>query len=303
MDSITDTNIQENISSKKLKIKTILFIILVVLFFYFFLSNNKYDKDMIIHVSSGQSIDSVSSVLIENNIIKNDFIFKFFVKLFGQKGIISGDYLIKKDSAVWTVAWQLSLGKHGVEPVKVTFREGIDNEEIALTLLGKIASFEKDVFLSMTKDKQGYLFPDTYFFYNLDTTEEIINKISSNFERKIKNLDSNIKQNGKSLSDIIIMASILEGEAKGKEDASMISGILWKRISIGMPLQVDIDKSTYTEKGLPDKPLNNPGLLSINASINPINSKYLYYLHDKDGNVHYAINYEEHKININKYLK
>lgn len=99
------------------------------------------------------------------------------------------------------------------------------------------------------------------------------------------------------------MASILEGEAKGKEDIGLISGILWKRISLGMPLQVDVDRSTYEKKGFPVAPLNNPGLMSINASLNPIASKYLYYLHDKNGKVHYATSYEEHKRNINNYLK
>ena len=70
-----------------------------------------------------------------------------------------------------------------------------------------------------------------------------------------------------------------------------------------MPLQVDIDKSTYLEKGLPEKPLNNPGLLSIRAAINMENSSYLYYLHEKNGNVHYAVSFDEHKRNISKYLK
>jgi UPF0755 protein len=99
------------------------------------------------------------------------------------------------------------------------------------------------------------------------------------------------------------MASILEGEANGNLDAPTISGILWKRISLGMPLQVDVDKKTYREKGLPQNPLNNPGLVSIKAAIKPEKSNYLYYLHDKGGIVHYAVTFEEHKQNINKYLK
>ena len=99
------------------------------------------------------------------------------------------------------------------------------------------------------------------------------------------------------------MASILEGEANGKEDIYIISGILWKRINLGMPLQVDVDKSTYKEKGLPSEPLNNPGLLAIKAAMAPESSVYLYYLHDEDGVVHFARSFEEHKKNINDYLK
>jgi UPF0755 protein len=275
-----------------------------VVFLCYFLSAPFSSEDITIHISSGQSINSVSLELENKNIIRNDFTLKFFIKLLKKgTGIIVGDYLIKKDSPVYIVAWQISRGHHKIEPIKVTFREGLTNEQLVIILADKIAFFPKGLFLSKVNNKQGYLFPDTYFFFPLDTVDEIIEKLSNNFNNKIKNLSSSINSSNKSLSEIIIMASILEGEAGGKEDVGIISGILWKRISLGMPLQVDIDKSTYTTKGLPLKPLNNPGLSSIEASINPINSPYLYYLHDKNGKVYFAKNFEEHKQNINKYLK
>jgi len=284
---------------------TFLVISFIFLFFlYYFLSAPFGNKDVIFHVSSGQSISSISLELENKNIIRNDFTLKFFIKLLKSgKGIISGDYLIKKNSPVWIVAWQLGRGHHNIEPIKITIREGLNSEEIANLLADKLSGFRKDSFLTLGDDKQGYLFPDTYFFFPLDTVEEIIEKLSNNFDNRIKNLNISINSSGKSLSDIIIMASILEGEASGKEDIAIISGILWKRIKLGMPLQVDIDISTYTTKGLPLKPLNNPGLLSINASINPVNSSYLYYLHDKNGKVYFAKSFEEHKRNINNYLK
>ena len=99
------------------------------------------------------------------------------------------------------------------------------------------------------------------------------------------------------------MASILEKEAKGDNDAPYISGILWKRINIGMALQVDAAPVTYDEAGLPSKPICNPGLVSIKAAINPKNSSYLFYLHDDDGQVHYAEDFSEHRSNIAHYLK
>jgi UPF0755 protein len=70
-----------------------------------------------------------------------------------------------------------------------------------------------------------------------------------------------------------------------------------------MPLQVDVYKKSYSLKGLPDNPINNPGIISIKASLNPKESNYLYYLHDKNGLIHFAKNFEEHKKNINEYLK
>jgi len=282
------------LKSYEFRIFGIVIVFLITFFYYLAVPTN--DKDTIIHISSGQSVNNISEELKDKNIIKSDFIFKTFIKLFSNgDGIISGDYLIKMNSPVWVVSWQLSRGRHNIDPIKITIREGLDNKEIDDLLFNKIPSFDKDLFLSKIKDRQGYLFPDTYFLYPLDTIDEIIKKMSDNFEKRTKGIEVS--------RDIIIMASILEGEANGKEDIGMISGILWKRLSIGMPLQVDVDQSTYTRKGLPVEPLNNPGLLSINGAVNPINSPYLYYIHDKNGKVHYGRDFNEHKSNINKYLK
>ena len=126
--------------------------------------------------------------------------------------------------------------------------------------------------------------------------------MSDNFEKKITPSSANYFS-GKTEKEIIIMASIIEREAKGDTDRGIISGILWKRIQIGMPLQVDSAPETYKTKGLPDSPIGNPGLKAIEAAINPQSSSYLYYLHDKDGNIHYAKTFAEHEVNIEKYLK
>jgi UPF0755 protein len=130
---------------------------------------------------------------------------------------------------------------------------------------------------------------------------------------------------GKPEGDIIKMASIVEEEGRTMETREIIAGILWKRISIKMPLQVDssfkyingkttatlttedlkIDSpyNSYTNRGLPPTPISNPGLAAIRATINPIKTPYLYFLSDKNGNMHYAITFEEHVENKLKYLK
>lgn len=284
--------------------KFISYIIIFCLFISIIIFFPFKKENVIFHISSGQSVNSIASELNDKDIINNNFLFKLFIKLINNgKGIALGDYLINKNSPVWSIAWQLGNGNHNIKPIKITIIEGLTNEEIADIFKSKIPSFNKDLFLSSVKDKQGYLFPDTYFFFPLDTNEEIIKKMNDNFNKRIKNLENKISLSGKSLKEIITMASILEGEAKGKEDVKIISGILWKRISLGMPLQVDVDKWTYQNEGLPNTPLNNPGLMSIEASINPEESSYLYYIHGKDGQVHYANSFESHKVNINNYLK
>lgn len=290
--------------SKKWIFNIVVIIGFFIIFVYYFLTAPFENKDVVVHISSGQSISYISKDLKNKNVIRDDFTLKMFIRLLkSDRGVISGDYLFKKNSLVWVVAWQLGTGNHKIEPVKITIREGLTNLQIASLLANKLTAFRKDLFLLSVENKQGYLFPDTYFFFPLDTNDEIVEKLSNNFENRTKKLNLAIITSGKTLSDVIIMASILEGEAGGEKDVEIISGILWKRISVDMPLQIDIDKSTYIKKGLPLVPLNNPGLISINAAIKPIDSTYLYYLHDKNGKVHYAVNFLEHKRNINNYLK
>jgi len=292
--------LKELFEKNKKTINVIVFFVVCSIFisiFYLFTPFN--NKDAVLHIERGESLTEIKNDLYEHGVINNKNAFYFFVKVFGSNKIKEGDYIFYRKTPVYKVAWQITKGIHNIEPIKITFREGIDREEMANILADKLAGFRKDIFMSSTLDKEGYLFPDTYFFFPLDSSEEIIKKMNDNFNKKIKNVNLNEKD----LKEVIIMASILEGEASGENDAITISGILWKRLKIGMPLQVDTDKITYKEKGLPNKPLNNPGLSFIKAAAQPSVSDYLYYLHDKDGNVHYAKSFEEHKININKYLK
>ncbi len=290
-------------SNKKIIIYGIIIVLLVFIFNFLLLAPNG-SKDEIIHIPNGKSVDSISLELEQKKVVKSDFILKLFIRVMkSDRGIISGDYLIKKNSPVFLVSWQIARGHHNIEPIRVTIKEGLKNEDIASLLTNKFVDFNKNLFLTQVEGKQGYLFPDTYFLYPLDTVEEIINKLSTNFENRIKNVKPLIVSNGKNLPEIITMASILQGEASGISDIYIISGILWKRISLGMPLQVDVAKSTYDTKGLPSNPINNPGLLAIKAAIEPLDSSYLYYLHDKNGKVHYAVTYEEHKRNIDNYLR
>lgn len=282
----------------------IIFICVCYIIGHYLLSAPVNNKIVTIHISSNQTLDSISKDLEDRSVIRSAFVLKSLVTVLNfDRKIASGDYLFESKSSVLRVAWQVAQSRHNVKPIKITFKEGMTNEEIANLLASKLSLFRKDLFLSHPKSKQGYLFPDTYFFFSMATTDEIVSEFSNNFNNRIKSLDNKIKNQNRSLSDIVIMASILEREARGKEDAPIISGILWKRIAIGMPLQVDVERSTYSIKGLPVEPINNPGLISIEAALEPTDSAYLYYLHDKNGIVHFAKSYEEHRKNINNYLK
>lgn len=281
-------------------------LILLFLLFYFLFISAPMDfvKGSVVRIESGMNLRNVSSVLKKQHIIRSRVVFEFFVLILGSDShIISADYFFENKLSVFSVARRIVGGEHRMAPLSVTIPEGYDSNQIADTFASKLLNFNKNKFLTKAKDLEGYLFPDTYFFLTNANEQSVVQVMNDNFKKKTITLSGDIVSSGKKKRDIIIMASILEREAKGDNDREIISGILWKRISINMPLQVDAAMITYKEKGLPDSPIGNPGLLAIKASIHPQNSPYLYYLHDKEGNVHYAKNFTDHIKNKLKYLK
>ena len=290
---------------KKITFFAIGFLLLFYFFFLLFLSAPaNFPVGTIFKIEQGNTLRGVSLQLKREHIIRSRLFFEAFVILFGrEKGVVSADYFLESKLPVFEVARRIAKGERHVAPVVVTIPEGFDINQISDAFASKLANFDKDDFLVDAKGLEGYLFPDTYFFLTTDTEREVIKSMNANFEKKISPLRSAISFSKKTEKEIIIMASLIEGEAKGETDRGVISGILWKRISINMPLQVDASPNTYKTKGLPKSPINNPGIEAIKAAIYPKNSPYLYYLHDKNGVIHYAKNFSEHLQNVQKYLK
>ena len=279
-------------------------VFLIVAFNFLFLSAPKaFSEEKILSIEPGMSLRAVSLKLKDEGFIRSRIFFEAFVIVFaGERHAVSTDYFFEKKLPVYEVARRVALGKSSLAPIKLTIPEGFNNEEIASVAASKLPNFDKEKFLVLVKDKAGYLFPDTYFFIFRATADDVIKVMEKNYESKIVSLRPEILSSGKSEKSIIIMASIIEKEAKG-DDRTVISGILWKRLSLGRALEVDAAPETYKAKGLPPAPIANPGLAAIRAAIHPESSPYLYYLHDADGNIHYARNFEGHKANRAKYLK
>lgn len=313
MDNIENTNIlskdkvlvRKPLHLKKMIMFFIAFLFLLLVCMFFLLSApSDFPEGLVYNIEEGSNLREVSLELKNEKLIRSRVMFEAFVIMYGgEKHIIPGDYLFDRKSTVFEVARRISLGKKNLSSLKITIPEGFNNSEIKDTFSSKLSKFNPELFIEKAKDKEGYLFPDTYFFLTTDTEDEVIKVMNDNFNKKIEKLSSKIASFGKSKEDIIIMASIVEKEAKGDADREYIAGILWKRLDINMPLQVDAAPITYKEKGLPRSPISNPGLEAIVATLNPKSSPYLYYLHDKDGNIYYAKNFEEHKANKLKYLK
>lgn len=304
--NLENLNVEHSVFNIRKNIFYTLGVVVFLVFFYilFFSAPSNFPVNKVIKIESGMSLRSVSLELKQKHAISSIQTFEAFMLIFGgEKQIISANYLFEKKLPVFEIARRISGGEHHTAPVAITFPEGFDINQIADTTALKLENFDKEEFLVKAKDLEGYLFPDTYFFLTNANETDVIKSMTNNFDKKFTPFLPEVALSGKTEKEIIIMASIIEGESKGDIDREVISGILWKRIKIGMPLQVDAASETYKTKGLPKNPIGNPGLASILASIHPQNSSYLYYLHDKDGNIHYAKTFAEHKKNILKYLK
>jgi UPF0755 protein len=180
---------------------------------------------------------------------------------------------------------------------------------------------------------EGYLYPDTYRIYAASSTPaDLIEKMLLNFDKRLTpQMRADITKQGKTVYEIITMASLLEKEAPinyasgDNNDARIISGIFWDRIKVGQALQscaslayilgvnkaqystedtqVESDYNTYKYRGLPPGPISNPGILAIEAAIYPISTNYNYFLTPAGSKeIIYAVTYEEHLLNKNKYL-
>ncbi len=303
-DFLGDNSLKTKFFSRKNVLYTIgVIIILMLTYLFFFSSPNNFPVEKVVNIKESSSLRSVSKYLQENHAIRSRFVFETFVTFFGgEKSIAPGDYLFEKKLSVFEVAMRITKGKRNLAPIKVTIPEGFNVSDISKAFSSKLPNFNEDKFLTAATAEEGYLFPDTYFFFTGDNEENVFHAMSSNFDKKILSILPQIALSGKSEKDIIIMASIIEKEAKGDSDRGYISGILWKRLALNMPLQVDADPNTYKTKGLPKSPIDNPGLKAIEAAIHPVISNYLYYLHDKEGSIHFAATFSEHKLNKQKYL-
>lgn len=300
--------------------------------------NSRDDEKVSIEIKEGESVNEILEKLLDNELIsqKNFYYSKIYLRLnnLGAK-LQAGKYNLPRDLTLVELIETLQLGRS--DDVWVTIPEGLRKDEIAdiidreLTNAGS-TTFSKSEFLSLTtnqefidtlelqvevNDLEGFLFPDRYSLPKELTAEQAIQKLVDNFNEKIGDREYTYED--------IIFASIVEREGYNKNDRPIIAGIILKRFEEGWLLQTDAtllypvkdwqhtitiqDKeddnpyNTYRYLGLPPTPICNPGLESIEAVWNPVETDYYFYIHGRDGNPHYGRTLDEHNANINRYLR
>jgi UPF0755 protein len=313
-----------NIAPQKAVYSFLIGLSVAILYLFLHTPPRDFPIGKVFTISTGESLQDITENLYASNIIRSKLIFRSTViMLGGEKKVIAGDYLLDKKVGPVDLAYRLVSGRFHLDVKRITIPEGWNVFEISEYLKKTLINFNEKNFLSIAKQKEGYLFPDTYFVSPTIKSDDIVEKMAKNFNEKIPHIPG-IATTTYKFKDVVIMASIIEREARTTESRQIIAGILWKRLKIGMPLQVDaafdyvngkatfdlsvddlkIDSpyNTYKYKGLPPGPIGNPGLNAIWSTINPVQTKYLYYLTGKDGKMYYAKTFEEHVRNKQKYL-
>lgn len=258
-------------------------------------------------VEEDESLRSISFRLEDGGYIRSALMFRALVSFFGgDRHVQLGGYTFATPLSLLGVVDKLVSESPDTPLVKVTIPEGSTVEEIANFLHLAIPGISQTLFIQKVSSSgvAGRLFPSTYFLLPSTTEDRSIEIMVSTFEKKYKEQFQTavIPKQLSGIDDVISLAAILEGEAKDEVDKKIVAGILLKRLSLGMPLQVDVDKRTYDVKGVPKVPVDNPGLVAINAVFNPTVTDYLYYITGKDGKMYYAKTFSEHKRNIQNHL-
>lgn len=312
----------------------IFFFILIVIFFLAKgwwnrqLSSVSTDKaTKVFVIPRGAKVSEIAKDLREENLIRSELAFKIYVRQNNLTNKLqAGSYKLSPSMSTPDI---LKTLERGSEDIWVTLIEGWRVEEMAEKLNQQL-KIDKGEFLKNAKE--GYMFPDTYLFPKEATVEYITSTLRKTFEARFTpELRSKIRSQGLTEDQGVILASIVEREARSDQARQMVASILLKRFKIGMALNADAtlqyalgyqsqeqswwkrnlsreDKkiespyNTYLHAGFPPTPIANPGLSSLKAvaEADP-STPYLYYYHDSKGNSHYAETLEDHNQNVANY--
>ncbi len=312
------------------KLLALILVFIAILFFAIFwlnsqlsaVSDDKNTKRTII--TKGMSLKEIAVKLKQENLIRSQLIFSLYTRQKGLSSKLSAGTFELSPSMSTPQILEALMGNPA--EIWVTLIEGWRVEEMANRLNSEF-KIQNSEFLKYAKE--GYMFPDTYLFSHEVTAEQVAKRLRDTFnERFSDELRSKIKAQGLTEDEGVILASIVEREARSDKARQEVASILLKRLKIDMGMNADAtlqyalgyqegekswwkrhltreDKkvespyNTYLYRGLPPKPICNPGLSSLQAvaNANP-STPHLYYYHDSKGNSHYGKTLEEHNQNV-----
>ena len=301
---------------------------LIILSTAFLSVNNREIEAKTISISKGMSLNSVINLLHENNLIVNKNVLKAKILIRGLASKVpTGTFLI--EGKVSDAILIDSIFNKGPIKLKLTIPEGTSAKKIfqSINLLLKTDHRFDNLFTEKNilnkynisgSSLEGYLYPNTYFFFNDTSPADIVDTLVSQFwiefDQKLLNRANEL---GLSVHEVVTLASIIEGEAMLDSERSTISSVYHNRLKINMKLQADptiqyiiegppktlstrdlrikSPYNTYQNYGLPPGPINNPGIQSIKAALYPLETDYLFFVAQGDGSHKFTTNERDHE--------
>jgi UPF0755 protein len=283
-------------------------------------------------IPPGATGDEVAELLKEHEVIRSPLAFRIFSRFRGlSSGFQAGRYELTTNMAVEDVIEVLKTGPI-VDSVRVTFpegyivpqmaeraREGLGIKRSAFVRLAESGDYALEPYLPEgTSTVEGFLFPSTYDFLKDVDADIVIQRLLEEFAQQVEALPwENAKELGLTPYEVVVVASMIEKEARIQEDRPKIAAVIYNRLKIDMQLGIDatvryavgkptepltqsdldVDSPYNTRKvaGLPPTPIASPGLAAIEAALNPAKVDYLYFLVvDPDSGKHeFTTTYEE----------
>jgi UPF0755 protein len=314
---------------------SLLFIVFQDLYFYSKEPAQINAEPQIIMISSGQNFKSITRVLYEEKIIRYPFKFKLFARIKGfDRSVKAGEYLLSSSMSPEKILETLVEGK--VYLYRITIPEGYNLNQVA-SLLEEKGVVKGTEFLEAANDPnfteklginaknfEGYLFPETYFFPKNISPRKIISTMVNRFHINFIPLwEKRHPDLTFSIHEIVILASIIEKETGIAEERPLISSVFHNRLNKNMRLQSDptviygaedydgnitrkhlitpTPYNTYTNRGLPQGPIANPGKASLESALFPLESPYLFFVSKNDNTHFFSTNYDDHRKAVKKY--
>jgi UPF0755 protein len=288
-------------------------------------------------IPKGRSSSEAARLLAASNVLQHPYIFRILV--FGTltaNQLKFGEYLFPEPPSAVEV-WRKLVGGE-ITRYSVTIPEGSNLYDIA-EILRDLDLVDREKFLESAASTdllrrlnipgatvEGFLFPDTYLLEKSMSAEDILEVMIRQFRRKfLPEWETRARETGLSLLQVVTVASIIEKETGVEEEKPLVSAVIRKRLSLGMPLQMDptviyglkrfgeeltkIDLQTpspynsYRNRGLPPGPIANPGISALKAALFPADAEYLFFVSRNDGSHRFSKTLQEHNQGVASYRK
>lgn len=306
-----------------------------------YLSKTTNNEEVKIVVEQGDNLRDIANKLYELGVIRSRNYFYYKGKSIGND-IKTGEYKVEPNMTFEEIYKLLTIGGE-TYTINVTFPEGFTLYQFA-TKLEENGLVDKDKFIAATENYfdenlsdevdnkdmyfslEGYLFPDTYFFSKNQNEADIVAMLTRTLNDKwTQEMEDQLIKMDRTKHEILTIASLIEREAYNDDERATIAGVIYNRLEVGMPLQIDASViygkgkgkehssvltkndliepnpyNTYVNVGLPPGPIASPGLNSIIAALYPEEHEYFYYVMGENGHV-FSKTYEEHLKNVENY--